>query len=212
MAKILDMHIHSVFSIDSPIQPEEYIEYLTALRTQYRIDGLVFCEHRKFVWDLDYQALGEKYGILVLAGVEAETRWGHILVYCPDINWMAKTDFSQKFDPKELAEEVNAHNGVIVPAHPFRGIISLGERVRELPHLYALEVLNGSNRPEENEKAIKLACELGLAQIGGSDAHYLEELGLCLTEFERDITSLEEMIDEIKAKRVRALTRAQVRI
>ena len=98
MAKVLDLHIHSVFSIDSPVQPEEYIIHLLELRRKYRIDGLVFCEHRRFVWDLDYQALGEKYGVLVFAGVEAETRWGHILVYCPDLNWMSRVDFSQKFD------------------------------------------------------------------------------------------------------------------
>ena len=212
MAKVLDLHIHSVFSIDSPVQPEEYIIHLLELRRKYRIDGLVFCEHRRFVWDLDYQALGEKYGVLVFAGVEAETRWGHILVYCPDLNWMSRVDFSRKFDPIELAEEVNAHRGIIVPAHPFRGMISLGEKVRKLPHLYALEVINASNLPEENQRAELLARELGLAGTGGSDAHYLEELGTGLTEFERDIKSLEEMIFEIKAGRIRALTREQVKI
>jgi len=214
MGTILDLHLHSVFSIDSPVQPEEYVEHLAALRKDFRIDGLVFCEHRKFAADFEYQALAQKYGVLVFAGAEAETRWGHLLVFCADLKWMSKVNFEQKFDPKELVLEVEAHQGIAIPAHPFRGMFAMGmgERATELPHLYALETINGGNRPEENQKAIELADKLGVAQVGGSDAHFLEELGLGLTEFEAEIGSMEELIQEIKKGRVQALLRDDARI
>jgi len=209
MSTILDLHIHSVFSVDSPVQPEEYLEHLLALRKSFHIDGLAFCEHRRFVAEFDYHSLAQKYGVVVLAGVEAETRWGHLLVFCPDQKWMSHIGFEQKFDPIELAKEVEAHQGIVIPAHPFRGMFAMGmgERVSELPHLYAIETINGGNRPEENQNAIELAERLGVAQVGGSDAHFLDELGLAMTEFEKDVRSVQAMIQEIKAGRVRALSR-----
>ncbi len=212
MGTILDLHIHSVFSIDSPVRPEEYVEYLSALRKNFRIDGLVFCEHRRFVSDFDHRSLSEKYGVLILAGAEADTRWGHLLVFCPDREWMSGFNFQQKLDPVELVKEVDAHQGVAVPAHPFRGMISMGERVKELPHLYAIEAINGGNRDDENIWAMELADRLGVAQVGGSDAHFLEELGAGLTEFQDQVRSMEELVAGIKSGKVQALSRDDARI
>lgn len=209
---ILDLHVHSRFSLDSRVSPEEYVEYLVAMRSRFEIDGLVFCEHRRYVGDFDYQALSEKFGVVVLAGAEAETRWGHLLVFSSDDAWMRGVNFEQKFDPVELVRELEAHQGIAIPAHPFRGMFALGmgECVLELPYLYALETINGANQIEENEKAIQLAEKLGLAQVGGSDAHFLEELGLGLTEFEREVRTIQDLIQEIKAHRVRPLSRNQL--
>lgn len=205
MESILDLHIHSVFSIDSPITPEEYLAYLANLQAQYKIDGLAFCEHRRFVWDFDYQALSKKYGLKVFAGLEAETNWGHFLVFSADFHWLAKTDFNQKFHPQNLIDEAEKHHGIAIPAHPFRGIFSVGEKIAQLNNLHAIEVINGANQPIENQKALLLAEKLGLGQTGGSDAHFLAELGAGLTQFQNQINSIEELILEIKSKRTRAL-------
>ncbi len=212
MGTVLDLHVHSLFSVDSPVAPEQYAAHLAGLRQRFRIDGMVFCEHRKLAADFDYQALAEKYGIKIMAGVEAETRWGHILVYCADLNWLRAVNFEQKLDPVELAREVELHGGITVPAHPFRGMISLGDHIQELPHLCALEVINGGNLPEENLWALNLAQKLGLSKVGGSDAHFLDELGLGATEFEAEINTLEELVREIKSGRVRAVYRDELRI
>jgi len=205
MGTILDLHVHSAFSLDSPVEPEKYLEQLLTLQKTYRIHGLAFCEHRNCRTDFDYRALAQKYHAVVLAGVEAETRWGHILVFCPDLAWYCKQDLRSKLDPLQLAAEVESHGGILIPSHPFRGMISLRENVRNLPHLHALETLNGSNMPEENLMARTLAEELNLAQVGGSDAHFINELGRSLTEFEAEVGSVEEMIFEVKARRVRPL-------
>jgi len=212
MGTVLDLHVHSKFSVDSPVEPEQYLERLDQLRKNYRIDGLAFCEHRCFVPDFDFEALGKKYGAVVLAGVEAETRWGHIICFSSDADWMRQMDFSPKFDPLELAAHFAGHSGIAIPAHPFRGLISLGEKARRLPDLYAIEVINGANLPEENLRARMLAQELKVAETGGSDAHYLDELGRGLTEFSTAINSLGQMISEIKARRVRALSLADSKL
>jgi len=212
METILDLHIHSVFSIDSPITPEEYLAYLANLQGQYKIDGLAFCEHRRFIWDFDYQALSQKYGLKVFAGLEAETNWGHFLVFSADFHWLTKTDFTQKFQPQKLIDEAEKHHGIAIPAHPFRGIFSLGERITELNNIRSIESINGANQPIENQKALSLAQKLGLGQIGGSDAHFLAELGTGLTQFQTQINTIEELILEIKSKRTHALNLFQAKI
>lgn len=212
MGTVLDLHVHSVFSLDSPVDPEKYLEQLVKLQKTHCIHGLAFCEHRRYISDYDYRAAAKKYGVIVFTGVEAETRWGHILVFCPDLAWFCKQDLSQKLEPLKLAEDVETHGGICIPAHPFRGMISLRENVRKLPNLHALEVLNGSNLPEENLPAKALAVELGLAQVGGSDAHFVNEFGRGLTGFEAGVDSVEAMIGEIKARRVRPLGPDDVKI
>jgi predicted metal-dependent phosphoesterase TrpH len=212
MGTVLDLHVHSAFSQDSPVEPEKYLEQLAELKKNYHVDGLCFCEHRNYQADFNHRALAQKYGAMVFAGVEAETRWGHILVFCPDLNWFGKQDLRVKLEPLKLAEDVESRGGIIIPAHPFRGMISLRENVRNLPNLHALEALNGSNLPEENLLAKTLAEELGLAQTGGSDAHFVNEFARSLTEFEAEINSVEEMIAEIKARRVRPIWISEAKI
>ena len=197
---------------DSPVEPEQYLERLEQLRKNYRIDGLAFCEHRCFAPDLDFEALGRKYGAVILAGVEAETRWGHILFFSPDADWMRQMDFTPKFDALDLAAQFAGHAGIAIPAHPFRGLISLGEKAARLPDLHAIEVINGANLPEENLRARMLAQELGAAETGGSDAHYLDDLGKGLTEFSAMVGSLGQMISEIKARKVRALSLSDAKL
>jgi len=212
MAAFIDLHVHSQFSGDSPVEPEKYLERLALLRKEFRLDGLAFCEHRKFAGGLDCAALGQKYDALVFIGVEAETLWGHLLVFCPDTAWMNSMDFSRKLDPVELAEAVAGRSGIVVPAHPFRGLFSIGDKVQRLPGIAAVESINGANTEEENERARSFARLHRLAELGGSDAHFLDELGRTLTAFQAEVKSLEQMIAEIKAGRVRPLYLRDARI
>jgi len=212
MGSVLDLHVHSRFSLDSPVAPEQYLEALVELRKTHRINGLAFCEHRTFAAHQGLKSLAGKYGLIMLAGVEAETRWGHILLFCPDIDWLGSIDFSRKFEALEFIAELDKRQGIAIPAHPFRGMMSLRDNVRKVPGLHALEAINGGNLPEENFFARLLAEELGLAQVGGSDAHFLNELGRGLTEFEAEIASIDEMIQEIKARRVRPLYLAEAKL
>jgi hypothetical protein len=42
---------------------------------------------------------------------------------------------------------------------------------------------------------------LGFATSGGSDAHFVDELGKCITTFEKDIRTEVELMEELKAGR-----------
>jgi len=208
---ILDLHVHSIYSEDSPVQPEEYAQTLLKMQENYRIDGFVLMEHRLYVQDMDFQALGRKYGIVILNGTEAETTWGHLLIYGVTQNLLEDFPLDIKQDPVPLASAVHRTGGLAVPAHPFRGFVSMGVRSVDIPEIQALEVLNGSNSEDQNQTALMFARKLGLAQTGGSDAHFPRELGAALTEFQNPIKTMHDLVREIKAKRCHPLTLEQAR-
>jgi len=211
---ILDLHVHSVFSIDSPVRPEEYAQKLDAMRAEYAIDGFVLMEHNHMIApeECDLDKIGREYGLVILAGVEADTYWGHLLVYgmTPGI-WSRYRD-ARKQDPMAFAAELSEERVALVPAHPFRGgFIGMGERCRELPGVLAVEGINGSDSHEENASAMALAERAGFFTVGGSDAHFLAETGKGLTRFEREVRSMDEVVSEIKSGRCCALTLDQAR-
>jgi hypothetical protein len=49
--------------------------------------------------------------------------------------------------------------------------------------------------------ARRVADRLGLLGVAGSDAHRLDEVGKCVTNFEREVRTERELIEEIRAGR-----------
>jgi len=213
---ILDLHVHSVFSIDSPVHPEQYAQRTLELKDDYEIDGFVLMEHDYLIepQKCDLADLARQYGITILAGVEADTYWGHILVYgmTPELWARLKKNEYRKLEPVALARAVHEAGAVCVPAHPFRGFIGAGARCAELPGVKLLEGITGANSEAENLAARELARRLGWVFTGGSDAHFLPELGAALTRLERPVRSMDELAQELKAGRCSALTREQARL
>ena len=200
---LLDLHVHSTFSLDSPTPPEEY----AARASELGLQGLVFTEHKRLVIDFDFAGLGQKYRLLILHGVEAETFWGHLLIYGITPALAQAFDFSRRLDPVSLAKAVFEAGGLVVPAHIFRPYISLGFRSLDLPGVCAVETLNGGNTEGENRFAVHWASQVGLFATGGSDAHFLSELGSCLTRLENSVNSMAGLIAEIRAGRCQAFRR-----
>ena len=207
---ILDLHVHSVYSVDSPVRPEEYARRMVELRADYDLSGFVLMEHNYLLKkkECDLYELSREYGLVILAGVEVDTFWGHLLVYgMPKGLWLKIEDSgTRKQEPVKLAREVEAEDGALVPAHPFRGFIGAGVRCKNLPGVRAIETLNGANSEEENDAAIKYAAKEGLAATGGSDAHFLGELGNALTRFSSPIRDMQGLTREIRAGRCQAIT------
>lgn len=204
----LDLHVHSIFSGDSPVPPEDYARRMVELRAEYELDGFALMEHNFWVRPevCDLAALSDRYGLTILAGVEADTYWGHLLIYgVTDRLWKELAgNGKKKQEPRWLAEAAEEEGAVVVPAHPFRFYIGMGERCRELTGVRAVEVINGSNTEDENRPAEKLAKKMGWAATGGSDSHFPAELGKALTRFERPIKTMQDLTAELKAGRCEA--------
>jgi len=206
----LDLHVHSTFSGDSPVKPEEYAKRMAEIRQDYDLSGFALMEHNRFITaaDCDLEEIGRAYGLTVLAGVEVDTYWGHLLVYgMTGRLWeRIQENGARKQEPLSLSRLIEEEGALAVPAHPFRGWIGMGERSRQLSGLCAVETLNGSNTEAEDRAARDFAARAGIGCIGGSDGHFLAELGKGLTSFINPVRSMEDVVAEIRAGRCRALT------
>jgi len=188
----IDLHVHSKFSGDTDSEPEETV--LHAI--QSNLYGIAFTEHYSFEVSEFAEKLREKYEdrIKVFRGVEFSSFDGHCLVFGVNTDRLAIKNASVE----EVVLKVNEKGGVVIPTHPFRGNNSIGEKLKQVKGLCALEGYNGYSHHSQNKKAIKAASELRLPFTGGSDAHAPREVGSCYTEFADEVTQ-DNVIELLKA-------------
>ncbi len=194
----IDLHVHSKYSGDNDAEPEEII-----IRAIERgLHGVAFTEHYSYAASEHAEVLKENYGdrILILRGVEFSTHEGHCLIFGVDTDRL-----SMKYAPiKEVVPLVHAAGGVVIPSHPYRTVNSLGDLVRSVGNICALEGYNGCNMHTYNEMAVEAAEMRNLPYTGGSDAHQFSEVGSCYTEFGDTVTA-SNFIAVLKSGRYRGV-------
>jgi len=207
---IIDLHTHTQeYSSCSYLPMEKLIQQAMAVG----LDGVAVTDHSRIGGAEEAQVLGAKHGFPVFRGVEVHTTLGDILVFG------LYRDFPSEVDGRRLLRMVEEAGGGAIAAHPFRGgSYSLGEALRmagvpiqgaldwrpELRRLAAVEVLNHHGDGGEASRARRLARALGLPAVGGSDAHFAEELGSVATLFRDDIRTDEELVAALRAGRCSA--------
>ena len=205
---LIDLHTHTdPLSHDSLVSPDQLIE----LAKGTGLEGICLTEH-DFFWEPDKaHALRRRHNFLVIPGIEVNTEDGHILVFGLDgyVYGMHRM--------RELATLVDQAGGVMVAAHPYRRQLpfelrhegdwseALGRAASNpaYPLVAAMETHNGRGTPRENAFALELSQRLGLPQAAGSDAHTSSDVGACATQFDREISGLDDLIEELKAGRIR---------
>jgi predicted metal-dependent phosphoesterase TrpH len=220
MASLIDLHTHTSYSSAcAHMTAEELIE----AAIEAGLDGVAVTEHLVMEGaEVAQDIARRRYGFPVFRGVEANaTIFGDVLVYG------CYRDFELRTPWEILRRTVTECDGVLIPAHPFRGwdrgalwryLQTLGLALDEslaqkrwMQGLAAIEVLNGNVRREENAKAARLATLLGLPGIGGSDAHTPGEVGCSATWFPDAITTDAQLVAALKQGGYRAVDRRSKR-
>lgn len=197
MAMKFDMHLHtSRHSPDSIMTPFDMVRRAVEIG----LDGVVITEH-DWLWqerELDeLRAAAPK--LVILAGIEATTREGDLLVY----GVTNPFGFRKGMRMADACREAHRQGGAAIAAHPNRW----GQRFREIlakhqPELDGIEMMSSNMDGELRRLALELAQDyLHFARIGNSDAHDLVTLGLCYTEFEDRIDSNASLVAAIRARR-----------
>lgn len=198
---ILDLHTHSEASEDSRAPVETYLKWLQRKRDALPIDGIVLTEHRQWNPAVDYRGLEDAYGLLILRGAEVETDYGHVLIYGVNDDIANRFDFANvRLPAQELIPTVARMGGVALPCHPGRPTIGLCEHYEHKPPLdgvIAVEALNGGSRRGENERVQAVIDTYGYKAFGGSDSHLVSFIGICATEFDDEIRSIEGLVDRL---------------
>ncbi|HMK35094.1 MAG TPA: PHP domain-containing protein [Desulfomonilaceae bacterium] len=200
---ILDLHTHTTkHSRCSTMSPDEL---MTAAKAT-GLDGVCITEHNRIWTREEADELSKKHGLAVFRGMEVTTTGGDILVFGleeePEGIWT----------PAALKTRVNAAGAVAIAAHPFRGFLLFGFGALEMTvddaidnptflHVHGLEICNGLVTADENDLARKVADELGLLGVAGSDAHRADAVGTCITHFESEIDSESDLIDALLSRK-----------
>ena len=165
----IDMHVHSCYSVDSVITPEELVFYAK----KRGLDGVAVTDHDNLEGPLKIAA---ETDFLIIPGIEVRSSDGHVL----GLN--VKEPISAKLSATETVNRIHDAGGIAVACHPvglFKG--GLGKRTNS--SFDAVEVINSSAVPFRYsvKQSMKIASRLGKPRLAGSDAHYGPEIGCAYT-------------------------------
>jgi len=199
----VDLHIHT-----RPRSPCSAIDPSALLEEARRagLDGVCLTEHQNRWSPREVEELMQAGRIRVFQGNEVTTNQGDILVFGYD------QEVKGVVPIQDLRKEVEAVGGLMIAAHPFRGFLLFGISQLQLDlgqacqravfqHVDGLEIHNCKVTDPENDMARRVAERLGLLGVAGSDAHRPDEVGKCVTIFEREVRTEQELIEEILAGR-----------
>jgi predicted metal-dependent phosphoesterase TrpH len=192
-----DLHMHTRrYSPDSEIDPFE----LVRRAREIGLDGIVITEHDK-LWPEDEleELRAAAPGLVVLAGVEVSGRNGDLLCY-------GVTDISELRRGMawgDLCREVRRQGGASVAAHPYRwGQDFDALLAAEQPDLTGLEMMSNNMDPDIRQRAAEfLDRNPDYATLGNSDAHALEVVGVCYTEFDAEIRTSADLVAVIRGRK-----------
>lgn len=185
---VIDMHIHTHFSPCSIID----IPQLLRRASDVGLHGICITDHDSVASKSVFESIADRYGICVIVGMEYTTPKGDFLVFGPFDR------IPHHMDADELLPWVQREDGVAIPAHPFRHNRPVLTSV--LQNSQIVEGLNGRNHPAENGLCNEWLNRQGngIKQVGGSDAHTLEEVGKIVTVFDKDIHGMNDLLRELR--------------
>jgi hypothetical protein len=208
---ILDLHSHSIRSDDGRAKVENYCQWIR--KRDLPLDGFVLTEHRQFDSESDYRKLEDEFDLLILKASEVETEYGHVLLFGVNDELEDVFDFSQiDLRLATVVEQARRNDAIAVPCHPGRttvGMCAHYETLGPVDGVEVIETLNGGSRGTENEEALALASSYGYRGIGGSDAHIVSFIGRCATRFENEISSIEDLVRELRGGAFEAISYKQ---
>lgn len=168
----VDMHIHTKYSKDGEINPEDLVKKAVELG----FDAIAVTDHGTIKGAIETKEIARKTAkdLIVFAGQEIKTKQGEVLVY------NIRNEIKEEQDILKTCQEAKKNKGFLVVPHPFdlmrRGI---GENTKNiLEYVDAVEGFNARTVINRfNERAMEFAKENSKPMVAGSDAHFLDEFG-----------------------------------
>lgn len=172
----LDLHVHSDTSYDGHEPPALILEHAAEIG----LDGVVVTDHDRIEGSLEAARLAPSFGLVGIPGVEVSTSDGHLLA-------IGVEDTPAKGLPlQSTIDTVHAMGGIAVVPHPFqRTRHGVRKRVLHTADPDAIEAYNSMLfTGYQNRRASRYASAFGYPTVGGSDAHYLPNVGRAYTQID----------------------------
>jgi PHP-associated len=196
----VDLHTHTYPSSScSQITYRDYIGWCV----EHHVEAVALTNHGDVSDNRRLEGALAAEGVVLLHGVEVSTMVGDLVVFSPDLDFLATFRDVQEA-PRAGAVPPEA---AVVWVHPGAGGGRSGapyypgiERLVG-PVLDAVEVFNGAWLDERYVRtAEQIADQLGLARTAGSDAHEPDQLMVCYTEFPDPVRSTADVVDALKRR------------
>ncbi|KAA0004095.1 MAG: PHP domain-containing protein [Thermoplasmata archaeon] len=182
---MFDLHVHTNYSLDGHAHIKDIVKILR--KKGFR--GAAITDHNTAKGALQKHHFDD---FLIIPGIEVSTEIGHILGI--GINEEIKAR-----DSHDVIDKLHEQGAIAIFAHPYRPFSP-----KNFKHVKfnAIETFNARSFPGQNKKAKILAESLKLPQTGGSDAHFLYELGMGYTIMNAE--SIDDAIEEILKGKTKA--------
>lgn len=188
----LDLHSHSRYSPDSKVDPVD----LVRVARRAGLDGIAITDHNALGGaGAAVEAAAGHEGFLVVPAIEVSSSDGHILGYG------VRANIARDLTPAETLERIEAAGGIAVAAHPYRFWSGLGEAATTGARFTAYEVLNARTLRRGNARAMALADRRHVGRVGGSDAHFLDEVGRAVTVIDGGPGRVDDVLQAIAQHR-----------
>ena len=183
-----DLHVHTTLSPCSQLR----LDKILSQAQERGLDGVCITDHHTM--DIRHYVsegvLGN--GLRVIFGMEYATSNGDFLIFGPF------EDLPPGLPAKLLLAHVERSGGVAIAAHPFRSQRPVDENLISSEMCKIVEGVNGRNTQYENSRVLDWQKKYSVDQVGGSDAHFLNELGRVHTHFTTPIHSRADFICALK--------------
>jgi predicted metal-dependent phosphoesterase TrpH len=166
-----DFHVHSHFSKDSNMVPEN----LVRVAKKKGLRGVAITDHNTITGGVKAKKTCGSH-FFVVVGAEIRTNAYEII-------GLFLTEEVSSTDPFAVIDEIRDQGGITVLPHPFRSFFPPHSRRRQgipmdiLKKIDVIEAFNARSSVKANQQALALASTLRKPMIAGSDAHWYRELG-----------------------------------
>ncbi len=188
----LDLHNHTRYSPDSRVDPRD----LVATAKRLGLDGIAVTDHNS-VGGVRLAEEAAKLDFLVIPGTEVSSREGHILAYG------VQEQIPRGLSVLDTIDRVVALGGIPVAAHPYRFWSGIGQSGIVSAPFRAYETRNARTLRRANLRAMRLARARRVAETGGSDSHYLDEVARATTDIDGGVLDVDGVLQALEQGKTR---------
>ncbi len=192
----IDLHTHSRTGSGCGHQSVEEI-VLGAISSG--LDAVCLTDHNNLSGAAEAGEAVRFYGFPVFMGMEVTTLEGDIIAFGP-----LPEDGFGRVTYSELRRIIDLQAFALIPAHPYRAggpFREMPEIVRRYPEDFAaLEVCSFNMTPEDSERTLQLAEEVGRPVVANSDSHAPDRPpGSNYNILGREVKSVEQLVRVLNA-------------
>jgi predicted metal-dependent phosphoesterase TrpH len=194
----LDLHNHSRVSRDSKLSIDDMIAQAKARQ----LDGFALTDHDSIAGNAEALWKAQREGLLVIPGCEISSREGHVLALFVGQPIKARS-------LRQVLADVHDQDGIAVISHPLRAGGGVQRQALEdnLDLIDGIEVYNPDNTPFGNRAGWRVARRHKKFQTGGSDTHFIQNMGHGVTLVRSQSRSLQSVRAALAAGRTSAAGR-----